>query len=232
MAPPPGTPPGFIDDDLVEAMRREWTGLRDGSADVEAWETKAASMQGEMAALKSARLWRALDRRRTLLHAMGLHHDEVRLCRALAWVLTPYAPHGLEAEMLMRLLDEVGIETDVDDMDRVTVVTEEGRNRTFADLIVRLPSATVLIEAKVWAGEQESQADRLAEEWAELDPVLVFLTRDGRAPTTAVRSTRPWLPLTWRRVGAMLEAAAEQHPDCAAGVRELIATLEEFGGDG
>ena len=54
---------------------------------------------------------------------------------------------------------------------------------------------TVLIEAKIWALEQRQQADRLADEWGE-GTHLVFLTREGNYPSTAVTSRDRWRRIT------------------------------------
>jgi hypothetical protein len=44
-------------------------------------------MSVEVDALKLQRKW--LSGGYTLLHALGLHHNEVYICRALAWLLRP-----------------------------------------------------------------------------------------------------------------------------------------------
>jgi PD-(D/E)XK nuclease superfamily len=110
------------------------------------------------------------------------------------------------------------------------VAVEETRSggETRADLVVRMPGVTLLIEAKVYADEQPGQCDRLAEAWADEKPTLVFLILDGRLPYTAVTSAGLWHQLAWPQVAAVIADAARAS-DCAPGVLDLLATIEIFG---
>ena len=77
-----------------------------------------------------------------------------------------------------------------------------------ADLVVRMPGVTLLVESKVYADEQPGQCDRLADAWADENPVLVFLTTDGRLPYSSVTSAGLWHQLAWRQVAAVIADAA------------------------
>ncbi len=68
-------------------MLDEWRCLGLKGSGVANWETAFAAIAAEQAELRADRKWRTGGR--TLLHALGLHHDEVRLCAGLAWLLTP-----------------------------------------------------------------------------------------------------------------------------------------------
>jgi hypothetical protein len=192
----------------------------------EAIDKLITSMRREVDCLRDQGRWRGGHR--ALMHALGIHHREVYLTAGLAWLLDPDGWHGLGNQVLAGLLARLGLPPAIEHP--VTVTTEEARSEgvTRADLIVRMPGMTLLIEAKVYADEQPGQCDRLADAWAPENPSLVFLTRDGRTPWTAIRSARLWKLLTWAEVG-MIVANAARTPDCAPGARELLTTIEIFG---
>lgn len=193
------------------------------SSSMDEWQSNVAEMTREVRALKDARLWRSGHR--TLMRELGLHNREVSMCRAVAWLMTPDAWHGLGSDFLFGFLELIGVSTE--GVERASVTTEEVRGDTRADIVIRTHSATVLIEAKLDAAEGPEQADRLAEGWEGEDPQLVFLTRGGASPVTAVRSAGRWSTLTWpdladvgREVIERLESEA-----VAPGARDLVATL-------
>ncbi|KGN29735.1 hypothetical protein N802_11615 [Knoellia sinensis KCTC 19936] len=156
----------------------------------------------------------------------------MRLCAGLAWLLTPDGWHGLGTTLLRALLDELGFTAlEEADVAGASVVTEEWStdNTTRADIVVRLPQSatTVLVEAKVWAGEQPNQCQRLAELWASESPTLVFLTRTGSQPLTA-REGDHWIPLAWASVARLMHQV--DAPSWSPGARELRETIEVYGG--
>ena len=156
-----------------------------------------------------------------------MHHSEVLLCRGLAWLLTPDGWHGLGTRFLTGMLSALGIPSE--GAEKAVVAVEETRGATRADVVVRLPEATLLIEAKVFAGEQQMQCDRLAAEWEHETPTLVFLTRRGTEPTSAVDSAGAWHTITWRQIATIARAArAPEEP--SPGALDFIETLEQYGG--
>lgn len=63
-------PPGFA------ALLAEWQEITEGEAEVlPRWEAALTTMSVEMEALKSQREW--VSGGYTLMHALGLHHNEV-----------------------------------------------------------------------------------------------------------------------------------------------------------
>jgi hypothetical protein len=211
-------------------MSEEWDAILASSAGnpavVAEWEQRISSMRSEVALLREEGCWRGGYR--TLMHALGIRHREVYLTAGLAWLLDPDGWHGLGDKVLRGLLTQLGLSSAI--KHPVLVSTEETRSvwDTRADLIVRMPGVTLLVEAKVYAGEQPDQCDRLADAWAAERPTLVFLTLDGGLPRTAVRSAGRWKRLTWHQVTAIVETAAGA-PGSAPGVRELLATLKILG---
>ena len=84
----------------------------------------------------------------------------------------------------------------------------------------------MIIEAKVFAGEQPRQADRIFEYWASENPTLVFLTRTGHLPYTATKSAGSWVACTWRDIAQLVRTTAAQTGlEPSAGAREFIETI-------
>ncbi|KAA1419215.1 hypothetical protein F0U44_12250 [Nocardioides humilatus] len=167
--------------------------------------------------------------KKTLLGALGLHHNEVAMCRGLAWLLTPNGWHGLGAAVLDELLTALDLARD--DSRTARVVLEESREDTRADIVVRFGATTLLIEAKIWAGEGAQQCDRLARLWDSETPTLVFLTRSGDQPRTAIASGGRWRPLRWTDIADMIESAIEGIVGVDVGVQEYLRTLRLYGGN-
>jgi len=191
-------------------MSEEWTViLASSSGDREvigSWEQSIDSMRREADSLRDRGRWRGGHR--TLMHALGIQRREVFLTAGLAWLLDPDGWHGLGSRVLSGLLGQLGLPPAVSYP--VSVAVEETRSggETRADLMVRMPGVTLLIEAKVYAHEQPGQCDRLADAWADEEPTLVFLTLDGRLPYTAVTSAGLWHQLAWPQVAAVQQSVA------------------------
>jgi hypothetical protein len=190
------------------------------------WEQSIDSMRREAAFLRDQGRWRGGYR--TLMHALGIQHREVYLTAGLAWLLDPDGWHGLGSKVLSELLVQLGLPSAIDYPVRVAVEESRSGGETRADLVVRMPGVTLLIESKVYADEQPGQCDRLADAWVTEQPTLVFLTLDGRPPRTAITSAALWHRMAWLQVAAIIADAARVS-DCAPGVRDLLATIEIFG---
>lgn len=209
-----------------DTLLTEWTRLTSGPASVSEWEEQLERALAEEHNLRERGLWKSGSK--TLLSAIGVHYREVYMCGGLAWLLRPDGWHGLGSSVLAGLLSHLGVR--VDSVAIADVVAEEVRADTRADIIIRLPSATVLIEAKLYADEQPRQADRLAALWDDESPTLVFLTRTGRLPRTAVDSEGRWKAITWRTLAAIIREAIRARAEAAPGAKDLLATLELYGG--
>jgi len=226
-------------EDSLAALRADWCTVRAGSASASErpeaeWESLRASMSTEMAGLRSAGRW--LGGPRTLLQAMRLQYDERRLTAGLGWLLRPDGHHRLGDRMLQAFLEV--LEVPASRLYPASVTREEGRNRTraemtFADLVVRVPGTTVLVEAKIWAGEQPAQCARLSAEWRDEDPVLVFLTEDGRDDPESASAEDTWKPLSWAQVTDLIDRVVRELPpdeEPAAGVLDFLDTLRNYYG--
>lgn len=211
-------------------MAEEWNAVLASSTGDQAvladWEQSIDSMRREAASLRDQGRWRGGHR--TLMHALGISQREVYLTAGLAWLLDPDGWHGLGSKVLSGLLAQLGLPPAIDYPVRVAVEETRSGGETRADLVVRMPGVTLLIEAKIYADEQPGQCDRLADAWATETPTLVFLTLNGRSPRTAVTSAALWHRMAWPQVAAIIADAARAS-DCAPGVRDLLATIEIFG---
>ena len=213
--------------DEFERLSQEWLQIVHEPDPTSGWDTALAEMAAEVAALRAQGQWRT--GLRTLLGSLGLHHNELVMCRGLAWLLTPDAWHGLGPGVLDGLLGRLGL-SNQGSPDAVVAV-EETVDNTRADIIVRFGATTVLLEAKIWASEQPTQCDRLAFHWADAAPALVYLTRIGAEPTTAIESRGLWHSLAWSDVADLIEQAVIGCDDVDVGVMEYLRTLRIYGGD-
>ncbi|WP_432560695.1 PD-(D/E)XK nuclease family protein [Granulicoccus sp. GXG6511] len=204
-------------DEVFSDLQHEWLGIT--------WDLAMEQMVGQENELRRAGLWRTGER--TLLAQIGLALDEVRMCRAVAWLLTPDGWHGLGSRFLEVLLEDLGLPTSGAPGARVAL--EEVRATTRADIIVRSGDQTVVFEAKILAGEQDGQADRIAEHWSAESPTFVYLTPSGATPDSALDSRDLWIPLTWTRLGQLARIALHDTSTASHGALELIDTLERFG---
>jgi hypothetical protein len=202
------------DADRFEVIRGEWAAV-----------SPEGGLENDFERLTDE--WRKVEWRSggtTLLAALGRQYDEVALCRGLAWLLDPDGGHRMGRHPLCALLRDLDLHV-VEDAP-VDIGVEEARTDTRADIVLRVGGQTVIIEAKVFAGEQPRQADRLSRQWAGTSTTLVFLTRTGYSPYTANDSEGLWVPRTWRDVAALMRRVADQaglHP--SAGAREYIETI-------
>ncbi|WP_091115478.1 PD-(D/E)XK nuclease family protein [Geodermatophilus dictyosporus] len=211
--------------DRLAQMTDEWSELRDSSAadamKIAGWEQDLRTMTVEEHALRRAGRWRSGPR--TLLAALGLQQRELALTAGLAWILNPEGHHGLGSLFVKEFAVLCG--ADAPDGGPVTITVEETREDTRADLVLRCSTFTLVLECKVWALEQPDQCRRLANLWADEDPVLVFLTPRGLAPVTAGDTEERWRCLTWADVTNRLRAATLEAPQPAYGVLDYLETL-------
>jgi PD-(D/E)XK nuclease superfamily len=101
----------------------------------------------------------------------------------LAWLLDPQGSHGLDARVLSGVLRHSGRAADAGQLLLARVKKEDVQAESRADIVVTMPSHTLVIELKVQSGEGDEQTRRLADDYQNWpDPLLVFLTLDGSQP--------------------------------------------------
>lgn len=186
--------------DIFEHLLREWH--RADTAVVRTWGYQLRRCRTHEVELRERGVWPAA-RPTDLMTILGIHKNEVLHCRLLQWIFDPQEAHWLGDRLLKRLLTQINPAYESIQNSRAAVCIEELRTdaegkRTRADMVIYTQQMTVVIEAKIAAQEQRSQADRLHDNWRNAQ--YVFLTRDGRTPITAKRSAENWHLLSWRTI--------------------------------
>ncbi len=172
---------------------------------VDRWRSKFDEWRTDAAALRAAGQWYSGPT--DFMGVLWLGQDEVRNCRVLAWLMDPAGAHGLGDAVLRGVSAAAPLDVVADSADgRVTVSTEQVMGGTRADIVVRSGSGTLVIEAKVNAGESEGQTGGYQERWGE-SATFLFLTRDGSPPSADDRAR--WRTLRWIDVAAMIDGALE-----------------------
>ena len=103
-----------------------------------------------------------------LLGIIGRSRRELDHCAVIAWLLDPRGAHGLRTHFLEELLRKAfpkAPDFPPDDLALAWTETEVTRSTSRADIVVYLPEAIVVIEAKIDADEQDEQCDRLVGDW-------------------------------------------------------------------
>lgn len=172
--------------------------------------------------------WQSGDR--TLLDAMRVTRDELRLCRALAWLLNPEGHHRMRDAVLRRLFGAIGVEYKMTgpvhvELEAVRYPRRDLARVSRADIVVSSITQRLVIEAKVYAGEQPDQCARLVEAWGGESTVFVFLTLDAHRPTSAGPTRDRWAAVSWSQAGAAILAATEDASDVTGAATSLGLSL-------
>jgi hypothetical protein len=101
----------------------------------------------------------------------------------IGWLLDPRGPHGLDARVLSGVLRHFGRATTGGQLPLARVKKEDVQAESRADIVVMMPSHTMVVELKVHSGEGDEQTRRLADDYKNWpDPLFVFLTLNGSQP--------------------------------------------------
>lgn len=160
------------------------------SAEVDKWQVYFQQMVQRQNQLTVDGLW--VDKGPTdLLTIMGRGRRETLHCAILAWLLRPGAEHGLGDRLLLTILQVVGLDIPVEDRALARVETEVERGARRADIVIRLPNYTVVIEAKVDASDRPGQCDDTYDLFNKDEGAcFIFLTPSGRSPYWATGDAR------------------------------------------
>jgi hypothetical protein len=218
-------------------MERRWEGIERRAAElvgrtIRAWTARVSALSELENHLRRTGRW--MRGPSDFFGILRIAFDEVRHCRMLEWLLDPVGSHGLGERFLRSFLADVAIATGDsarftdEDLSDVRVISEEPRGLVRADLVIYGPTWTVLIEAKIRAGEERDQGSRLEEGWRDEAPYLVFLTRSGRPMLTGFQR---WIPFRWSQLAGRLRACLDELADepVAEGprvAREYLRSLE------
>lgn len=207
-------------DDAFDSMCREWSIIasRAMSEGVNGWEEQLSLMQQEQAALKESGEWFA--GRTDMLSVLGRGRREVDHCAILAWLLDPEMPHGLGVRFLQHFLAACAPGADIarSDLRAASARCEECRDRSRADLVLRLPRHMLVMEAKIDHIERPNQCDDIYLDYRnEQGAIFVFLTPNGRVPETATGpAAGAFVPMSFPQVRSSLCAAIAEAGDALA----------------
>lgn len=194
---------------------------------VRGWTDLLALMTEHQGELLETGLWTSGPSE--LMAVLGLHHDEVRNCRVVRWLLDPSAPHGLGTGFLSAFLARIVDDVTELPLGAAAVGVEEVRGSTRADIVIRVGELLVVVEAKTFAPEGDGQCDEIEQEWSDESPELVFLTRRRHPP----RNGDPrWHLLAWADIADDLDAAlaATTHSPAPGrpAAREYLRALRRY----
>lgn len=161
-----------------------------------------------------------------VFEAAGIYSRELSHSHFLAELLNPDGTHGQGSLFLNSFLERVGIDKP---KARAIVSTEYSIDEARRlDVLIRFGTQYLLaIENKVNAAEGEDQIKKY-QEWlkqSERPYTLVFLTRDGRDPSTNDPAELPPKCLSYGDISRWIREAVKKLP-CAA--TRLRATLDQY----
>src|SRR5690606_22434580 len=127
-----------------------------------------------------------------IFKTLGLSTSEVRLHSALlAELLNPKGSHGLEEKFLKLFIQKIVMNNedtiDLAEIENATVVVEkwigyidvERSIGGYIDILIQLPNdRAIIIENKIYAGDQEGQLRRYHN--FNKNAIIVYLTLDGK----------------------------------------------------
>jgi hypothetical protein len=199
-----------LSDELIADLEAEWHALAEAqSIDVEAWEQPITNMTRDYGTIRAAGRWQRGPS--DFFGVLRISRGELAHCSMIAWLLDPEGRHGLGRALLDCLADRHLSPIDRVGMRVRSVETEVQRYETRADIVVWGVTFTLIVEAKVDAGESWRQCDRLYDRFStEPGSQFVFLTPSGRPPVTATGPAgNAFVPLSFQHVADCLEAALE-----------------------
>lgn len=116
----------------------------------------------------------------------GVWSTEMRHSAILRELLDPQGMHGFKTKFLEAFFKQIGLEFDPNGCRTKTEVAySNGR----MDIVISSGDVAVVIENKIYAGDQEDQLKRYKEEWLEAQSgkkqALLYLTLDGHEASNA-----------------------------------------------
>ena len=139
--------------------------------------------------------------------AVNIARSELKHCSFLRWLLDPRGSHYQGDLFLRRFIESFSEsfprEIPKDELSSCKVKSEDfyhGVGRV--DISITGRSFIIVIEAKIDAGEQEQQMARyeqLKSQYSHKNVVIVFLTKDGRDPTSG--KSHLCIPIKWKDIG-------------------------------
>jgi hypothetical protein len=192
-------------DQRFQALSTEWGKI----STLARWESRIEEVRAEDRRLREKGLW--LGGPRDFLGVIGRSRHELTHSALLAWLLDPAMRHSLKAEFLRRLLGRLFPGDRFENLEQARSQTEVTRGPGRADIVVWGSDFTLVIENKVDATEGGDQCDYYYRAFSsETRPLFVFLTPDGRDPSSATGVAREaYKPLGYGDIAAELHATLD-----------------------
>lgn len=150
-----------------------------------------------------------------IFEAVQFGADETRHTQVLAWLLSAEQTHGHGRLFFDAMLTAAGIELVEECKSSYTVRAEYGGREAITDIVAYSKNAYVIaIENKINATEGDDQIAREQRDMDHLAEVMhipeknrfgIFLTHDGRPPTTGPKNRR-WTSLSHEKLADALAA--------------------------
>ncbi len=116
----------------------------------------------------------------------GVWSTEMRHSAILRELLDPQGMHGFKTKFLEAFFNQIGLEFNPNGC---SAKTEEAYSNGRMDIVISSGDVAVVIENKIYAGDQEDQLKRYKEEWLEAQSgkkqALLYLTLDGHEASNA-----------------------------------------------
>jgi hypothetical protein len=191
----------------LEQLEQEYLALPAGAPVDPGMEVELEQLESELRGVAPDRRER---RPATFLQIVNASSYEPYYSSLLAYFLDPNQPHGLGSVCLNALFDVLGLDVVVDERSaaHIDVYTEYYVGSRRADIIVDTGDLLVLIENKVYSGEQPGQTTDLREYGGRdgffpgREKRYVYLTPDGGRPVSEDFTT-----LSYRQLLGALEPA-------------------------
>lgn len=192
------------------------------------WTTAFDQMLEEEAGIRSDGKWvrGAAD----VFGILGISRAEIRHTKFIAWLMDPAAQHGFGPRFLELVLARTFPGEKFEGLDRATTECEVVRGRCRVDIVVYGPAFTVVIEAKVDAGEAQDQCDYQFEQFSrEPGARFIFLTPRGVRPASATGDAADaYVSLSFRSIRDDLRDALASSSNAAGrgAAEDYLRTLE------
>ena len=148
----------------------------------------------------------------------GLKRDEVRNSKVLSWLLNPSGSHGFGGALLVAFLEAINARLPKEQSKYHLQISHncrvraeqspDGDQSNRVDIEIDDANFYLIVEVKIDAGEQEGQLERYANQaqkraykrkWH-----IVYVTPNGRKPTTAGQHNEQVVCMSWRDVATAL----------------------------
>ncbi|ABA58059.1 hypothetical protein Noc_1580 [Nitrosococcus oceani ATCC 19707] len=233
-----------LDEKTFEALQDEWSHVLELHkaarrkrihARVIQWETRLSELKDEQKRLINSGRW--VRGPADILSVIGKARRELYHSAILRWLLDPLSPHGLGIKFLRGFLQAAKLPplvTKLAPEDILSIETEVARVEARADIVISTVSGLIIIENKIDASEGDNQCQRLFEAFRRENAWFIFLTSNGRTPSSAPACVRAhFRPISYRQIQRLLMAALESspqgNPDAPgrASARSYLATLQK-----